>query len=131
MKVEGYLFTGIGVFVVPVIPVYWHYSQDPTGTAALIMTFGLCALTAFYLLFTANRVGPRPEDDPTALIEDSAGDLGFYSPYSWWPLALAASAAMGFLGICIGWWMFILAVPFFAVSAYGLVFEYYRGEHAH
>jgi hypothetical protein len=131
VKVEGYIFTGMGVFMVPVAPIYWHYSQDPTGTAALIMTIGLCALTAFYLLFTAHRIDQRPEDDPTALIEDAAGELGFYSPYSWWPLALALSGAVAFLGVCIGWWLFILAVPFFAVAAWGLVFEYYRGEHAH
>jgi type III secretory pathway component EscT len=44
---------------------------------------------------------------------------------------LALSGAVAFLGVCIGWWLFILAVPFFAVAAWGLVFEYYRGEHAH
>ncbi|HEX3614542.1 MAG TPA: cytochrome c oxidase subunit 4 [Sporichthyaceae bacterium] len=131
MKVEGNVFAGMGIFVAPVIPIYWHYSQDPTGTAALVMTFGLCSLVAFYLLFTARRIDARPEDDRNALIEDGAGEQGFYSPYSWWPLALAASGAMGFLGIVIGWWMFILAVPAFALSAFGFCFEYYRGEHAH
>ncbi|HZE66276.1 MAG TPA: cytochrome c oxidase subunit 4 [Sporichthyaceae bacterium] len=131
MKVEGNIFAGTGVFVLVVTPVYWHYSQDPTGTAALILTLGLCALTGFYLLFTARRVDARPEDNPVALIEDGAGEMGFYSPYSWWPLALGLSAATAFLGVCIGWWLVILAVPFFAVAVYGLVFEYYRGEHAH
>jgi hypothetical protein len=131
VKVEGNLFAGIGIFVAPIIFIYWHYSQDPTGTTALILTFGLCALVAFYFLFTARRIDTRPEDDRNALIEDSAGEMGFYSPYSWWPLALAGAAAMAFLGICIGWWLVILAVPCFAVAIYGFVFEYYRGEHAH
>jgi hypothetical protein len=131
VKVEGYIFTGVGIFVLPVIPIYWHYSQDPTGTTALILTLGLCSLTAFYLLFTAHRIDQRPEDDPTALIEDAAGELGFYSPYSWWPLAMGLSGAWVFLGVCIGWWMVALGVPFFAMATYGLVFEYYRGEHAH
>ena len=131
MKVEGNVFAGIGIFVAPIIFIYWHYSQDPTGTTALILTFGLCALTAFYLLFTARRIDPRPEDDRSARIEDSAGEMGFYSPYSWWPLALAGTGAMLFLGIVVGWWLVILGVPCFAVSVFGFVFEYYRGEHAH
>jgi hypothetical protein len=131
VKVEGNLFAGIGIFVAPIIPIYWHFSHDPTGTAALVMTFGLCALVAFYFLFTARRIDLRPEDDRNARMEDSAGELGFFSPYSWWPLALAASGAMTFLGVVVGWWLVILAIPCFAVSVFGLVFEYYRGEHAH
>ncbi len=131
MKVEGNMFAGIGVFLVPVIPIYWHYSHDWTGTTALVLTWGLCALIGFYLLFTAKRIDLRPEDNPTALIEDGAGELGFFSPHSWWPLILAAAGAMGFLGIVFGMWMFALSVPFFVFAVFGFVFEYYRGEHAH
>ncbi len=131
MKVEGNLFAGMGIFLVPVIPVYWHYSHDWTGTTALVLTWGLCFLVGFYLLFTAKRIDARPEDDPYARIEDSAGELGFFSPHSWWPLLLAATGAMGFLGLVFGLWLFALAVPFFAYTTFGFVMEYYRGEHAH
>lgn len=131
MKVEANIFNGIGLFLVPVIPVYWHYSHDWTGTVALVMTFGLCALVGFYLYFTAKRIDQRPEDDPTALIEDGAGELGFFSPHSWWPLILAGAGAMGFLGLAVGLWMFALSVPIFAFAVFGFVFEYYRGDHAH
>lgn len=131
MKVEGNLFAGIGVFLVPVIPVYWYYSKDPTGTTALIVTWGLCAMVGAYLLFTAKRIDARPEDNPVALIEDGAGELGFYSPHSWWPLSLAGAGAMGTLGIVFGLWLFALAVPFFAFACFGFVFEYYRGDHVH
>ncbi|HKA67995.1 MAG TPA: cytochrome c oxidase subunit 4 [Actinomycetes bacterium] len=131
MKVEGWLFTVIAVFLIPVTVVYWYASEDPTGTTALILTFGLCFLIAFYLLYTARRITPRPEDDPAANIEDAAGDLGFFSPYSWWPLAVAAACAVMFLGIVFGWWLFILALPFVALTVMGFVFEYYRGEHEH
>ena len=131
MKIEGWLFTIIAVFLIPVTAVYWYASEDPTGTTALILTFGLCFLIAFYLLYTARRIAPRPEDDPQANIEDAAGDLGFFSPYSWWPLGVAAACALMFLGIVFGWWLFILALPFVAVSVMGFVFEYYRGEHEH
>ncbi|MGH8939083.1 MAG: cytochrome c oxidase subunit 4, partial [Actinomycetes bacterium] len=131
MKIEGWLFTVIAVFLIPVTAVYWYASEDPTGTTALTLTFGLCFLIAFYLLYTARRIAPRPEDDPTANIEEAAGDLGFFSPYSWWPLAVAAACAAMFLGIVFAWWLFILALPFVAVTVMGFVFEYYRGEHEH
>lgn len=131
MKVEGNLFAGIGIFLVPVIPVYWHYSQDWTGTTALVLTWGLCFLVGFYFIFTAKRIDLRAEDDPNARIEDSAGELGFFSPHSWWPLLLAGAGAVGFLGLVFGLWLFALAVPFFAYAVFGFVMEYYRGEHAH
>lgn len=131
MKIEGNIFASFGIFLVPCTVVYWHYSQDPTGTAALIMTIGLCALIGFYLLFTARRIDARPEDDSHAEIADAAGELGFYSPYSWWPLAVAATGSLIFLGGVFGWWLIFLGVPLFTVSVWGLVFEYYRGDHAH
>jgi hypothetical protein len=131
VKIEGWLFTVIAVFLIPVTAVYWYASEDPTGTTALTLTFGLCFLIAFYLLYTARRIAPRPEDDPAANIEEAAGDLGFFSPYSWWPLAVAAACAVMFLGIVFAWWLFILALPFVAVTVMGFVFEYYRGEHEH
>ncbi len=131
MKVEGWLFSLIAVFLIPVTALYWYWSKDPTGTTVLILTFGLCFLIGFYLLKTAGRIDPRPEDDPEAHIADAAGDLGFFSPYSWWPLVVAASCAMAFLGIVFGWWLFVLSIPFAAFAVMGFVFEYYRGEHQH
>jgi Cytochrome c oxidase subunit IV len=131
VKLEGNIFAAIAIFFVPVTIVYWYTSKDPTGTTALILTFGLCFMLAFYFLFTARRIDPRPEDDLHAEIADSAGELGFYSPHSWWPLALALSAALFTLGIIFGYWLAALALPFVAVSVFGFMFEYYRGDHAH
>ncbi len=131
MKVGGYLFALIAVFMIPVTAVYWYFSEDPTGTTALVLTFGLCFLIAFYLLYTVRRIEPGPEDNLDAEIEDGAGDLGFFSPHSWWPLAVAASAALSALGIVFGWWLAFVAIPFVAYAVMGFVFEYYRGHHEH
>lgn len=131
MKVEGYLFAGVAVFLIPVTTIYWFYSEDPTGTTALAVSFGLAALISIYLFVTARRIEPRPEDNLDAEIADGAGDLGFFSPHSWWPLALAASLALATLGVVFGWWLLIAAVPFVTYAAMGFVFEYYRGEHQH
>ncbi|GAA2757179.1 cytochrome c oxidase subunit 4 [Actinopolymorpha rutila] len=131
MKAEGYIFAILTGFFIIVTPIYWFLSHDPTGTSALVMTTLLAALVAFYVLLTARRVGPRPEDRKDAEIAEGAGELGFFSPHSWWPLACAASLSVIVLGIVFGWWLFIIGAGVGAMSVLGMVFEYYRGEHAH
>ena len=125
MKVEGFLFAGIAVFLAGTDVVYWLNSHDPTGTTALALATGLGALVGTYLLVTARRMEPRLEDRDDADISDGAGELGFFSPYSWAPLWCAIAAATCFLGIIFGWWLFFIGAAF-AVPAIGsMLFEYY------
>lgn len=131
MKAEGVLMVILAVFVAAVTPIYWFMSKDPTGTTALVLTTLLAALIAFYLMMIARRIEPRPEDRSEAEISEGAGELGFFSPYSWWPLWCAASFAIAVLGIAVAWWLFIIGAAFGTVALIGFVFEYYRGEHAH
>jgi len=131
MKVEGWLFAAGFFFFAIAAVIYGVLSEEPAGTAALAFTAGLAFLVGYYLLFTARRIDPRPEDSKTAEIAEGAGELGFYSPHSWWPLPLAFFAAMAFLGIALGgWWLFIIGAIGGILSVIGLVFEYYRGEPA-
>jgi len=76
-------------------------------------------------LFTQKRIGTvMPADNLTAEISDGAGELGFYSPHSWWPLPVAASAiAMGF-GLIIGWWLTLIALISLVICIIGWVTEY-------
>lgn len=130
MKIEGWLFAS-GVFFFGIASaIYWVLAEEPVGTVALAFTAGLAFLVGYYLLFTARRIDPRPEDSKYAEIADGAGELGFYSPHSWWPLAVAFFAALAFVGVVIGWWLFIIGAIGGALSVIGLVFEYYRGEPA-
>lgn len=131
MKVESFLFLFCAAFFAATDVVYWYWSKDPTGTTALALSVGLALLIGSYLAFTGSRVDPRPEDDIDAEIADGSGEIGFYSPYSWWPLFLAGSAALGAIGIAVGWWLFIIGAGFTLCAAMGFVFEYYRGEFAH
>jgi Cytochrome c oxidase subunit IV len=131
MKVEGMIFTVVTVFFLIVTPIYWYLSEDPTGTTALVLSFGLGALVSFYLLYTSRKVYPRPEDRLDGEIEEMAGEYGFFSPHSWWPLACAGAGAIIFLGLVFAWWLFIIGVAVGAMAVVGLVFEYYRGEFAH
>ena len=130
MKVEGWLFAAGFVFFSISAVIYGVLAEEPVGTVALAFTAGLAFLIGYYLLFTARRIDPRPEDSLTAEIDEGAGELGFYSPHSWWPLPVAFFAAVSFLGIVFGWWLFIIGAIGGGLSVIGMVFEYYRGEPA-
>jgi hypothetical protein len=131
MKAESLIFGICTVFFVLVAPAYWLIARDPTGTSALVMTALLTLLVTFYLGFHANKMDPRPEDRQDAEIADGAGELGFFPPYSWWPLWCAMCLATMTLGAAVGWWLFIIGGVLGSVALCGLIFEYYRGEHAH
>jgi hypothetical protein len=130
MKVEGWLFAAGFFFFAIAAVIYGLLAEEPVGTVALAFTAGLAFLVGYYLLFTARRIDPRPEDSKVAEIAEGAGELGFYSPHSWWPLAVAFCAALTFTGIVIGWWLFIIGAIGAGLAVIGLVFEYYRGEPA-
>lgn len=131
MKAETYMFVFCAVFFLLVTPLYWLSSGDLTGTTALVMTFLLVTLIAFYLGFHANKMEPRPEDRKDGEIAEGAGELGFFPPYSWWPLWCALCLSAMVLGVAVGWWLFIIGAAFGVVALCGLIFEYYRGEYAH
>ena len=132
MRAEAWIFAMATAFFVLVSPAYWWLTYDWTGTSALVMTTLLAAMVTLYLGFHAARMDPRPEDRKDAEIADGAGELGFFPPYSWWPLWCAAALAVMVLGVAAGeWWLFIIASVPGTLALCGLVFEYYRGEHAH
>src|SRR5215813_8357495 len=131
MKVEGYLFVGCAIFFTGADVVYWHFSKDPTGATALALAVGLAFLVGFYLLFTGRRLPPRPEDDQAGEIEQNTGELGFFSPHSWWPLFVGLAAALAAVGVAVGWWLFLIGMLAVLLSVIGFVFEYYRGHYAH
>ncbi len=131
MRNETWIFGICTIFFVLVAPAYWFISGDPTGTTALVMTTLLVGLITFYLGFHAGRMEPRPEDRKEGEIAEGAGELGFFPPYSWWPLWCAMCLATMVLGVAVGWWLFIIGTALGAVALCGLIFEYYRGEHAH
>ncbi len=131
MKIEAWIFGLNAVFFALVTPTYWFLSEDPTGTSALVMSTLLAALVAFYLGFHAKKMDARPEDDKRAEVVDGAGELGFFPPYSWWPLWCACALAVCVLGVVFGWWLFLIGVGAGSIALVGYVFEFYRGEHAH
>lgn len=131
MKIEAKLFLFGAMFYFLITAIYGFWSRDEAGITALLFTGVMATLVAVYALYMAKRVGTRPEDDPSADVEDAYPDYGFYSPHSWWPMVIALSAGVVVIGFVFAAWMVILGVIALMYGVFGLVFEYYRGYHAH
>jgi hypothetical protein len=139
MHIEARLFEFLTAFFALCAVVYGTltalYSPgglEWAGTTALVLTTGLSLLTGTFFRFVARRLDTRPEDYEDAEIADGAGELGFYSPSSWWPLLIAMSASVSAVAIAL-WlpWLIAAGVVMVLSSAAGLVFEYYTGPEKH
>jgi hypothetical protein len=125
MKVEGLVFSVFTTFLGITAVVYWYTSKDPTGTAALAISAGLGLLVGGYLLVTAKRTGPRPSDLPDAEVADGAGDIGHFSPGSYWPFFISLSTAIALVGAIVGIWLALLGAIAAFATLMGLMFEHY------
>ena len=137
MRVEAWIFGALTIFLALVTPAYVLMTLDAngtpeiTGTAALIMTFFLALMIWIFLTLVERRIDPRPEDKKLGEIAEGAGELGFFPPSSKWPLFVALTFVLVVLGPVFGWWLTILGFGIGAVTLSGLIFEFYRGDHAH
>jgi hypothetical protein len=132
VKVEALIFNIIAVFCFVAAAVYGIWSHEPIGTTALVLSGGLTILVGGFFWFVSRRIDARPEDRKDAEIADGAGELGFFSPASYWPFAIAASA--GVTGLALAYWYtWLLAIGVIAIliTVGGLLFEYYVGQNAH
>lgn len=125
MKTNWQLFGGLSVFYVLMSIVYYYVGGEAVGITGMILAACLAGMVGFYVWFTQKRIGQLlPEDRPTAEIADGAGELGFYSPHSWWPLPVAASSMALGLSLLIGWWLTLIALGALVISIIGFVTEY-------
>jgi len=131
VKVEALIFNVIGVFCLVMATVYGVWSREPIGTTALVLSGGLTFLVGGFFWFISRRIDARPEDRKDADIADGAGELGFFSPGSYWPFTLALSAATMGLALAFFYaWLILIAAAALLVSIGGLLFEYYVGQNA-
>ncbi|MEE2854896.1 MAG: cytochrome c oxidase subunit 4 [Actinomycetota bacterium] len=139
MHIEARLFEFIAGFFIVVAVLYGVLTAifatggvEWAGTTALVLTGGLAMITATFFRFVARRLDTRPEDYEGAEISDGAGELGFFSPHSWWPILVALSGSVVAVGIAL-WlpWLIVAGIMFVLTSVAGLVFEYYLGPEKH
>lgn len=132
MKASFRLFLGLTVFYFVIAAIYWLVGGEAVGITALGLSGGLAGLVGFYLWFSSKRLGGiLPEDSSQGEIADSAGELGFYSPHSWWPLPVALSACAAGLGLIVGWWLTFIAIGALITSILGFVLEYEKPTSPH
>ena len=106
-------------------------AMEWTGSLAIALSGVLSLLIAFFLQIQfKNQDGELPEDRLEANIDDGDAELGFFSPWSWWPVTLAAGAAIAFAGLAVGFWVALYGLPLILVGLVGWSYEYYRGYFA-
>ena len=126
MKVESRIFEIITIFFFIAAIVYTIVTKEAVGIACLFLTGGLSLIIGTYFRFVSRRLETRPEDNPDAEVSDGAGEVGFFSPGSYWPIGLAAAAAL--VGVALAFWfiwLLIIAGVLLLIMVGGLVFEYH------
>ncbi|RVW04939.1 cytochrome c oxidase subunit 4 [Rhodococcus spongiicola] len=138
MKIEAKLFEILTVFFILVAIVYGVFTAysrtgiEWAGLTAIVLSAGLSLIVGTYFRFVARRLDVRPEDYEEAEVSDGSGDLGFFSPGSFWPILLAGAAAIAALSLAFFQaWMIVAAVVLVLAAAAGLVFEYHIGPEKH
>lgn len=134
MRTEWKIFAAVAAFLIGVDVVYAAWTKGQSGQAewigivALLLSALLCLMCAGFFWFISRRIDPRPEDRPDAEISDGAGEVGFFSPGSYWPFGLALAATVVGLGL-VFWQLWLLGVGLVSVifATSGLLFEYYSG----
>jgi Cytochrome c oxidase subunit IV len=134
MKVEARIFLVVATFCWVAAAVYaiWATEVDGhiewAGFAALILSGGLLGISGSFFWFVSRRIDPRPEDRSDAEIAEAAGELGFFSPGSYWPVGIAAAGTVAGLGLAfVQIWLVVIGVIAILFNVAGLLFEYYIG----
>jgi hypothetical protein len=134
MKTEARLFLGIAAFFWASAIAYGIWSHlyqghvEVVGVVGLILSGGLAGIPGSFFAFVSRRIDPRPEDRRDAEVAEGAGDIGFFSPGSYWPIALAGAAAVIGIGFSfVQMWLVIVGILGLLFTIGGLVFEYYTG----
>jgi hypothetical protein len=134
VKTEARLFIGVATFLWLTAIGYGIWSAktqhhvEVVGVAALILSGGLLGIPGAFFWFVSRRIDLRPEDRGDAEIAEAAGDFGFFSPGSYWPVTLAGAATVVGLALAFAQtWLVIVGLLFLFFAVGGLLFEYYLG----
>ena len=134
MKAEYRVFVGVCGFLFAMCVLYAWWSNhtlgavDWIGSVALALSGLLCLMCGAYFWFVSRRIDPRPEDRLDAEVSDGAGEVGFFSPGSYWPFGIALATITAAVGLAV-WavWIIVIGLAAAILGAAALIFEYYTG----
>jgi hypothetical protein len=134
MRIEARIFLAVALFAWLAAATYGAWTRvsgghiEWAGFAALLLSGGLLGISGSFFWFVSRRIDPRPEDRGDAEIAEAAGELGFFSPGSYWPFGIALSGMVTGVGFAfVQVWLVIVGVIAILFTAAGLLFEYYIG----
>jgi hypothetical protein len=134
VRTEARLFLAVAVFLWLTALGYGIWTDlrqghvEVVGVAALILSGGLLGIPGGFFWFVSRRIDPRPEDRGDAEIAEAAGDYGFFSPGSYWPIGLAGAATTCGLALAfVQVWLLVVGLVGLLFAIGGLLFEYYIG----
>jgi hypothetical protein len=147
VRTEYKIFAAVAVFLFGAAAVYGVYTHNTgnisgtdadaagfrggvewVGVVALILSGLLCLMCAGFFWFVARRIDLRPEDREDGEIAEGAGEVGFFSPGSYWPFGIALAAATAGIGLVFWmWWLLAFGLIAVIFASCGLLFEYYSG----
>ena len=102
-----------------------------------VVTLGLMAVFSVFIAFYLGvenkpfKLRLLPEDRLDGNIDEAEEELGHFSPWSWWPILLAAACGAALVGASVGWWPIFFAAPILVWAIIGWSFEYYRHHLKH
>ncbi|WP_110589320.1 cytochrome c oxidase subunit 4 [Microbacterium suaedae] len=102
------------------------------GSVALLFSMFMAAMIAFFVqrIHKSQQGVELPEDRLDVGIDDGEQEQGEFSPWSWWPLVLAAAPAVGMISLATAHFLIPVAAGLLVLGLVGWVYEYYRGNFA-
>src|SRR5262245_4601934 len=124
MKTEYKIFGIVTsfLFLADIVYAWWTHHDtgriEWVGVVALSLSGLLCLMCGGYFWFVSRRIDLRPEDRDEAEIADGAGEIGFFSPGSYFPFGLALATIIAGIGLVyLYWWLIALGIVAVLFSA--------------
>jgi hypothetical protein len=134
VRTEARIFNLFAVFFFLASPIYGWWTNleqgqvEYAGSIELLLTGTLLLMLGLFFSFVHRRIDPRPEDRPDAEMSDGAGEVGFFSPGSYWPFGMGLATAVAGIGLAIWqWWLVAAGLIGVLFAVAGLLFEHYTG----